>query len=112
MKQGKASWATNRERMTSLVERWRSSGETAAGFARRYGISAPKFQYWRDRLKGKPRGGPAGDSVVGFAPVHVVPTSVGEGLDIVLASGDRLHVGRDVGVDVLWTAIVALRERC
>lgn len=107
-----------RERMRTLVARWQRSGQSGAAFCRRHGINPQKLSYWkralglaeppvRRRRAAKP---------VGFVPVRLVDSPVGStttgGLEIALASGDRLMVGQGVSRELLRDAIQLLRERC
>jgi hypothetical protein len=113
MRRSRASWEANRRRMTGLVSKWRSSGESAAGFARRHGISISRFQYWRDRVKAQHGAGQPTDAAVSFAPVTLVgTTSATPELEVVLPGGVTVRAGRDVRVELLRATIAALRERC
>jgi hypothetical protein len=105
--------ADNRKRMRRLVEEWRSSGESAAAFARRHGLSGFKFQYWRDVVKGMRGGQRSFDS--SFAPVRLLDTSPTEGataLEIRLASGDVIRCGREVPIESLSAVVRILGQRC
>ena len=107
----KATWEANRARMTGLVEKWRSSGESAAGFARRHGLSVSRFQYWRDRVKAHRGTQVDAAGAVRLAPVSLVGAATPD-LEIVLEGGATLRASRDVRVEVLRAAIGALRDRC
>lgn len=109
---------TRREEMERVLARWRRSGLSAAGFCRREGMAPQTLSYWKRAL------GPAKAVVrrrraarpVGFVPVRLVdsadPVATTDGLEIALASGDRLVVREGVSRELLRDALLVLRERC
>ena len=108
---------SRRERMREALRRWRRSGLSAAAFCRREGMAAQTLSYWKRAL------GPAQTVVrrrratrpVGFVPVRLVDYAEGVaagGLEIALASGDRLVVREGVSRELLRDALLVLRERC
>jgi hypothetical protein len=108
---GKETRAGKRERMRGLVEEWRRSGESAAAFARRHGLTAFKFQYWRDRMGGvKARR----EKALSFAPVRLLEGPTVEApmsLEIRLAGGDVIRFGREVSIESV-TALVRVLRGC
>jgi hypothetical protein len=110
----KETQAANRARMGRLVEEWRGSGESAAAFARRHGIGAFKFLYWRNTLG--PRNGSArkrSSAETAFAPVRLLnESSDAPVLEIRLANGDAIRCGGDIPVARLSALVRILRERC
>lgn len=104
-----------REQMRGLVREWRASGEPAAGFARRHGMTKDGFRYWRARFG-------TGNAVrgtrskrVAFAPVRVVDDGAAPSvatIEIRLASGDVVRAGHELPVEQLRSVIRLLRERC
>jgi hypothetical protein len=107
---------TKRREMGRALARWRRSGLSAAEFCRREGIVPQTLSYWKRVL------GPAKGVVrrrraarpVGFVPARVVDSGAGVagGLEIALASGDRLVVREGVSRELLRDALMVLRERC
>jgi len=108
---------SRRERMREVLRRWRRSGLSAAAFCRREGMAPQTLSYWKRVL------GPAKAVVrrrraaqpVGFVPVRLVDSADGVaagGLEIALASGDRLVVREGVTRELLREALLVLRERC
>ena len=109
---------SRRERMRGLLRWWRRSGLSAAAFCRGEGMSAQTLSYWKRAL------GPAKAVVrrqraarpVGFVPVRLVDSAddvaTAGGLEIALASGDRLVVREGVTRELLRDALMVLRERC
>lgn len=102
--------------MLALAREWRESGLKARTFAQEHGVTTWTLYYWRQRLNGvaprarrRQRAAPAV-----LAPVHVVADSAPrvDGLEIVLASGDRLRASGDVPAETLRRALQALRARC
>lgn len=98
-------------RMSRLVARWRESDETGASFARRHRVRPWVFWYWSRKLAETPRSAssPAESSM--FVPVRVVPDGA-SGIEIVLASGDRVHVREGASTDPVRAVVSALRSRC
>ena len=73
-----------------VIGAWRRSGETQAGFAKRYGLDPKRLGRWAGRLAraGGARGASAG---LRFHPVRVVPP---------------------IGLANAWAIEIALREGC
>jgi hypothetical protein len=95
-------------KMAGLVARWRASEETQAGFARRHGIPPWTFWYWCRKLT------PGRTTVPPdvFVPVHVAPDVAAPVVEIVFATGDRLHLRPGAPADLVQAAVTALRSRC
>ena len=99
MRRSRASWEANRRRMTGLVVKWRSSGESAAEFARRRGLSISRLQYCRNRMKAQRGASQQIAAAVSFAPVSLVDTTPAmPDLEVVLPGGVTVRAGRDVRV--------------
>src|ERR1044071_7412574 len=102
--------------MLDLARRWRESGVKARPFAQEHGVTAWTLYYWRRRLDGagpkRRRRRPAPRTTL--APVHVVtdPVPRADGLDMLLASGDRLRASAEVPAETLRCVLQALRTRC
>jgi hypothetical protein len=95
--------------MARLVARWRASDESGASFARRHGVRPWTFWYWSRKRSANASARSAPPT---FVPVHVAP-SVDTGLiEVVLASGDRLHVRAGASGDLLRAVVSALRPPC
>ena len=60
-----------REKLRELVARWEGSGEPAAAFARRHGLTRAKFSYWRGQLSASAKPRRRGRRAVSFAPVRL-----------------------------------------
>ena len=104
-----------RERMSALIRKWRSSGQTKTEFVRANGVSRGKLEYWVRRLgeETAERRGRRGRSV-NLIPVRVRETgseSSGE-IEIVLAGGDRVRVSPEVPAEALRRVIEVLRGGC
>ncbi|MBM4195306.1 MAG: hypothetical protein FJ202_13160 [Gemmatimonadetes bacterium] len=96
-------------RMKQLVTRWRTSGESGAGFAKRHGIPPWTFWYWcRKRLPTRPKVSTSPQ----FVPVHVAPAADGAVIEIVVPDGTRLHVRAGASAELLRTVIAAVRATC
>ena len=96
--------------MARLVTQWRQSGESQASFARRHRIPGWTFWYWCRKLSDEPR--PEVADASAFVRVRVAgdpPTPV---LEIVLNTGERLHVSAGATADLVQAVVTALRSRC
>jgi hypothetical protein len=98
--------------MTRLVAQWRASGESRAGFARRRHIPAWTFWYWCHKLSAEPRTGSADSPPASFVPVRVAVDADAPIIEIVLTSGERLHVRPGASVDLVRAVVRALRSPC
>jgi transposase-like protein len=107
---------TRREQMLDLVGQWRESGVKARAFAQEHGVTAWTLYYWRQRLDGagpkRRRRRPTSRATLALVHVVTDPAPRAEGLEIVLASGDRLRASADVSVETLRGVVQALRARC
>jgi hypothetical protein len=79
------------------IAAWKQSGQTAAAFAARRGVSVPSLYAWRQELARRDRG-PAAPAPT-FVPVHIVPDAR---LEVLLPSG--LIVRTPVGADPVAVA--------
>ena len=111
-----AKGAARRERMRALVERWRGSGEPASRFARRHGLRAQTFDYWKRKLGGASLGAGGRQAVAGaeFIPVQLVGGEAARtsAIEVRLVSGDVVVCDAGVGTEALRAVIGLLRERC
>jgi hypothetical protein len=103
-----------REQMLDLARRWRESGVKARTFADEHGVTAWTLYYWRQRLDGAHRRRRRSTPRTTLAPVHVVtdPVPRPDGLEILLASGDRLCASADVSAETLRGGLRVLCARC
>ena len=83
---GRRYWREAEARM--VVEAWRASGESLAGFARRHGVGSQRIAWWARRIDG---GTPA---PVRFHPVRLANLDGGSGaaIEIHLVGGHRVRV--------------------
>jgi len=83
---GRRYWREAEERV--VVEAWRASGESLAGFARRHGVGSQRIAWWARRIDG---GTPA---PVRFHPVRLANLDGGSGaaIEIHLVGGHRVRV--------------------
>ena len=93
-------------RMARLVAQWRQSEDSQAGFARRHGVPPWTFWYWCRKLAAPP----APPDV--FVPVRVTDGDAAPVLEIVLTSGDRVHVRSGASAEVIQATLQALRLPC
>lgn len=109
---------TSRETWSKRVEKWKTSGLTAAEFAAKIGVSASSLSWWKWQLgsqrrklaaKGRRSRSKAGTAAV--SPLTFVEMSAavrGEPFEIVLASGSRIRVPVDFDVAALERLVQAL----
>ena len=92
-----------------LVEAWRNSGETLAGFARRHGVERRRLTRWVGRLEG-------GGEALRFHPVRLVKrrpdpeSGSGVPIEIELAEGQRVRVSRGFAAEDLRRVLAVLGE--
>jgi hypothetical protein len=100
-----ARQAERRKFWTELIARHKKSGKTVEAFCRENRVGGPSFYAWRKRLKKK---GPP----IGFALVETsaVRPQRGEPVELILSSGDRLHIHPGVDAATLRLVLSALRE--
>ena len=96
-------------RMARLVAQWRASDESGASFARRHGVRPWTFWYWSRKRSAPASTRPA---LPTFVPVHVAPPVETGVIEVVLASGERLHVHAGASGDLLRAVVAALRPPC
>ena len=117
-----------RERRKRLVAEWRSSGRSAAEFAKRHGVPQWALYTWAKQLGAGPnrrrhqRGGARGSttaSAPGFMPVRLVgdehgdPAPRAEGVvEIQLRGGDVVRVVGEVSAERLRAVVTAVRQAC
>ena len=110
-----------------LVAMWRRSGQSAAAFADRHGISLWALYWWARQggagAKGRRPPQRSGRSTTagapGFIPVRLVgeehsdPPAPAEGIvEIRLCGGDVVRVGGEVSVERLRAVVTAVRQAC
>jgi len=108
-----------RTAMFDLVRRWRESGTPARAFAQEQGVTAWTLYYWREQLvkqerpaRRPPRRSRVRSKKMTLVPVRIVPGDTGGVLELILASGDRIRVPGDVGLDTLRRVVQVLRTAC
>jgi transposase-like protein len=103
---------TNQERQAErrkfwieLIARHKRSGKTVEAFCRENRVNEPSFYAWRKRLtqNGQP---------IGFALVETsaLRQQRGEPVELMLSSGDRLHIRPGVDAATLRLVLSILRE--
>lgn len=100
-----------RRRMAALVRAWETSGETRDAFARRHGLTVWQLDYWRRRV----RRASSEDAAVSFTPARVsadVADPADGGVEVVLASGERILVHGGTSVNLLRAVLSTLRASC
>ncbi len=100
-----ARQAERRKFWAELIARHKQSGKTVEAFCQENRVGGPSFYAWRKRLteKGQP---------IGFALVETsaVCQQRGEPVELILSSGDRLHIHPGVDAATLRLVLSALRE--
>ena len=98
--------------MARLVTQWRQSGESQASFARRHRIPGWTFWYWCRKLSDEPKPEAAEPGASVFVPLRVASDPPAPVLEIVLSTGERLHVSAGATPDLVQAVVSALRSRC
>jgi hypothetical protein len=97
--------AERRKYWSELITRHRQSGKTVGAFCKENGVGGPSFYSWRKRLaeKGQP---------ISFALVETpaLRQQRGEPVELILSSGDRLHIGPGADAAALRLVLSILRE--
>jgi hypothetical protein len=96
--------------MLELVRAWEASGESRLRFAARHGVTLWLLDYWKRQARATPA-----RPDVAFAPVHVVEadaSAAGAGLELRLASGDRLFIPAGASPDLVRAVVAALLPSC
>jgi len=120
--------AGERERRRRLVARWRRSGQSAAEFAGRQGVSQWALYWWARQLgasldpRRQPRRSIRSSTAAGtpaFIPVRLVgdghsdPPARAEGVvEIQLRGGDVVRVVGEVSAERLRVVVTAVRQAC
>jgi transposase-like protein len=120
--------AGERRRRKRLVAEWRRSGESAAEFGGRRGISQWALYSWvkqlgagsnRRRQQRRPVRSSTRAGASGFIPVRLVgdghadsPTRAEGAVEIQLRGGDVVRVGGEVSVERLRAVVTAVRQAC
>ena len=97
--------STRQERWAELVRQQSQSGFSVTAFCREHDVREQSFYYWRKRLtEAEP---------VRFALVEAgMPVAKDRApIELVLASGDRLHISPGADAATLRTVLSVLRER-
>jgi len=100
-----ARQAERRKFWTELITRHKQSGKTVEAFCQENKVGGPSFYAWRKRLTEK-------SPAVGFALVETsaVRPQGGEPVELILSSGDRLHIHPGVDAATLRLVLSVLRE--
>jgi transposase-like protein len=99
--------------MRHLVDRWHESGESAVAFARANGMSPSTLFGWQRRLTER-RGRARRAARLTLLPVRVTSTAADRdgAIDVLLASGDRIHISDDRSEERLRLVVRVLRTTC
>lgn len=99
-----------RETWAKRVERWSSSGLTAAEYARKHGVREGTLRWWKWRLgSARERASKAALSPLTF--VEMTSAARREPIEIVLASGTRVVVPSEFDSSALARVLDVLAER-
>jgi len=97
--------AERRKFWTELIARHKQSGKTVEAFCQENGVGSPLFYMWRKRLMEK-------GQAIGFALVETpaLRQQRSEPVELILSSGDRLHIGPGTDASTLRLVLGMLRE--
>ena len=106
---GIGSASTRQNRWAELLRAQALSGVSVSAFCRKHGVSDQSFYTWRKRLSGGIPDKPVRFSLVeAEAPVNTKDIA---GLELILASGDRLRIAAGADAATLRSVLQVLRER-
>jgi transposase len=104
-------------RMRDVVERWHASGESARSFAKANRMAPSTLFRWQQRLaesEGAVRSQER--DRIPLLPVRVVAgmtePEATDAIEVVLTTGDRLHLGPAVAENQLRVVVRVLRTAC
>src|SRR5579863_4639127 len=96
--------ATRHDYWRKLIDEQVGSGKSVSVFCHERGVSDASFYTWRKRLKT--------ETPLKFALVEPAPAaSVTSGVELALATGERLHIARGADAATLRMVLTILRER-
>jgi hypothetical protein len=97
--------STREKRWAELIRRHGQSKLSVSAFCREHGVSDQSFYNWRKRL--------SGSEPVRFALVeaNAPVTKDSMPVELILASGDRIHIAPGTDAATLRTVLNVLRER-
>jgi hypothetical protein len=100
-----SSAVSTRQKWVDLIRQHEQSGATVKVFFRDHGVSEPSFYSWRKRL--------AKSQAVRFALVDAGTSDRNDhaAVELILASGDRVHVAPGADEATLRTVLNVLRQR-
>ena len=101
----------NRKHSSNRRDYWRKligeqgrSGQSVSAFCRERGVSEPSFYTWRRRLSDQ--------APITFALVEAGPAAkAASGLELALATGERLRIAPGADASTLRMVLAVLRER-
>ena len=104
---------SKREQWRKLIAEAARSGTSVREFCRQRGITEPQFYTWRARLNGKVHGAARrralrAEKAATFALVSDAPGALDAGIELVLADGRRVRIGRGVDETTLRTVLSAV----
>jgi transposase-like protein len=97
--------ASRKEQWQERLADQQRSGLSVREYCKQHGIGEHALYYWRKRLRDQQQ--PVRFALVDRTAAHQVPTA--EGLELMLASGERLRIGTGVDATTLRTVLSALR---
>lgn len=93
-----------RDYWQKLIDEQAGSGQNVVTFCRERGVSDASFYTWRKRLKD--------ESPMKFALVEPTPTArITSGLELTLATGECLRIGRGADAATLRMVLAVVRDR-
>ena len=111
MSKAKKSDTDQRQFWQMVLDTYKSSGLSVRQFCKQEGLSEPSFYSWRKRLS-KPqkpavsKGQPQADSFIQVS----MPTAKPVVLELILASGHKLHIPSDVDPAFLTGVLSAMKQ--
>lgn len=105
----------------ALVAEWVTSGEAAADFSTRKGVTAHNFARWRRRFGVRTASPPGSKSTAisarppAFSEVHAPtpsPRAAGDRVEVILRGGRRVRVWPGFDADTVARLVAVLEKAC
>jgi transposase len=94
-----------------VLETFKSSGLSVRQFCQQEGLSEASFYSWRKRLSNSQKSGPSKESTQADSFIQVsMPSAKSMVLELVLASGHKLHIPSDIDPAFLTGVLSAMKQ--
>jgi transposase-like protein len=111
MSKAKKTDTDQRQFWQMVLETFKTSGLSVRQFCKQEGLSEPSFYSWRKRLSVPQKSGPAKEPTPSDSFIQVsVPAAKPGALELILASGHKLHIPSDIDPVFLTGVLSAVKQ--